>query len=45
MQNFPTLTSGSPLVTRVEHAGKSSAKKNKEKEEVKNMETDEEDGA
>jgi hypothetical protein len=36
---------GSPLVTRVEHVGQSSAKKNKKKEEVKNIETDEEDNA
>jgi hypothetical protein len=36
---------GSPLVTRVEHVGQSSVKKNKKKEEVQNIETDEEDNA
>jgi hypothetical protein len=36
---------GSPLVTRVEHAGQSSAKKKKKKEEVQNIEIDEEDNA
>jgi hypothetical protein len=36
---------GSPLVTWVEHVGQSSVKKNKKKEEVHNIETDEEDSA
>jgi hypothetical protein len=34
---------GIPLVTWVEYARKSNAKKNKKKEEVQNIETDEED--
>jgi hypothetical protein len=34
---------GSPLVTRVEHDGHTSVKKNKKKEEVQNIETNEED--
>jgi hypothetical protein len=32
---------GSPLVTQVEHDGQASTKKNNKKEEVKNIETDE----
>jgi hypothetical protein len=36
---------GSPLVTQFEHAGQSSAKEKKRKEEVHNIETDEEDNA
>jgi hypothetical protein len=36
---------GSPLVTRVEHVGQTSAKKKKKKAEVQNIETDEEDNA
>jgi hypothetical protein len=36
---------GIPLITRVEHAGKSSVKKKKKKEEVQNIEIDEEDSA
>jgi hypothetical protein len=35
----------SSLVTRVEHDGHNSTKKNKKKEEVQNIETDEEDNA
>jgi hypothetical protein len=36
---------GSPLVTRVEHDGQVSVKKNKKKDEVQNIEIDEEDSA
>jgi hypothetical protein len=36
---------GSPLVTWSEHVGQSNAKKNKKNEEVRNIETDEEDNA
>ena len=36
---------GSPLVTRFEHAGQSSAKKKNKKDEFQNIETDEEDSA
>jgi hypothetical protein len=36
---------GSPLVTRVEHDGRSNAKKKKKKEEVQNIESDEKDSA
>jgi hypothetical protein len=34
---------GSPLVTRTEYDGQSSAKKKKKKDEVQDIETDEED--
>jgi hypothetical protein len=41
-----TDTIGRPMVTRVEHVGQSSGmKKNKKKEEVQDIETDDEDNA
>jgi hypothetical protein len=36
---------GGPLVTRVEHDGKTSVRKKKKKEEVQNIESDEEENA